>query len=154
MRVLFYWRPETSEEKRFQQIVESPVIDVEKEIFQSIEDLTVRLRQPLYDEIIAVFMITDQNDLSDILPIHHLLRCIRLILVLPDHEETTISKGLELYPRFISYIDSDFSDVTAVLEKMINGSSNMKTKERRVRKKFKKVLRKLLRVKFKHEKEV
>lgn len=103
-------------------MVELIVLDVEKKISRSIEDLTMQLRQSLYDEIIAVLMIADQNDLSDILSIHHLLRDTRLILILPDHDETTISKGHELYPRFVSYIDSDFSDITAVLDKMINGS--------------------------------
>ena len=129
MKIFFYWKPEHSEGERFQQKVESLIPADEKVICHSIEDLTERRRQHFNGEIIAVFLIADQNDLSDILSIHNVLRDIRLILILPDHERTTISKGHKLYPRFVSYIDSDFSDVTAVLDKMIHGSFKKKLRK-------------------------
>ena len=144
IRILFYWRFEHSEGKRFQHTVESLVTYGKKEIYHSIEDLKECLRQPLYDEIITVFLIADQNDLSDIISIHHLLRNNPLVLILPDHEETTVSEGHKMHPRFVSYIDSDFSDVAAVLNKMIHRTKNGKISERRVIEKFKKVLKKLL----------
>ena len=53
---------------------------------------------------------------------------IRKIIILPDGEQVTISLAHKLYPRFLSYIDSDFSDVAAVLKKMAT-SANSKNNE-------------------------
>ncbi len=136
MRVLYYWRRKHSEGKRFQQTVESLITFCENEIYHRIEDLKECLRQPLCDEIITVFLIADQSDQSDILSIQHLLRNNPIVLILPDHKETTISDGHKMHPRFVSYIDSDFSDVAAVLNKMIYSAKNEKIKERRLINKF------------------
>jgi hypothetical protein len=41
------------------------------------------------------------------------------IIVLPDQTPETVSMGHTLYPRFISYLDSDFKDIGSVLGKVI-----------------------------------
>lgn len=43
----------------------------------------------------------------------------RLILVLPDDDIETISQGHALRPRFVTYVESDFIDISAVLGKML-----------------------------------
>jgi hypothetical protein len=42
-----------------------------------------------------------------------------VILVLPDKEQKTLYLGRKFSPCFISYTDSDFSDVALVLAKMM-----------------------------------
>ena len=64
-------------------------------------------------------MAANKKQLSDLLLIKEELRNLKIILILPDSKSDTISGGHELYPRFVSYIDSDFKEVGAVLEKMI-----------------------------------
>jgi len=44
---------------------------------------------------------------------------MRIILILPDEDNETITMGHTLFPRFSTYADSDFKDVAAVLKKMI-----------------------------------
>ena len=63
---------------------------------------------------------TSQEELIDIIHIRELFRDIRIVLILPDREESTVAKGHRLYPRFFSYIDSDFKEIAAVLNKMLN----------------------------------
>jgi hypothetical protein len=62
---------------------------------------------------------SSREDLEAILSIVELFYDLRIILILPDRKKETISKGLKLYPRYLSYADGDFSDVAAVLEKML-----------------------------------
>ncbi len=55
----------------------------------------------------------------DLLAIRDFLSDIRMIVVLKDQEKDTITKAHRLYPRYITYADSDFIDVGAVLTKMM-----------------------------------
>lgn len=104
---------------RLRGIIESLVPKDNWEIFRTVETLSFRLRRPGYRPAIAVFLASSRKDLADILSIHDLLCDIRTILILPDREDDTVALGHALYPRFLSYIDSDFKDVAAVLEKMV-----------------------------------
>ncbi|MFC1552775.1 hypothetical protein ACFL6P_09470 [Candidatus Latescibacterota bacterium] len=88
-------------------------------IFNTMESLSSRLRQEMNSDIIVVILTVDNDDLSEVYTLRRILHDIRLILILPDLEESTISKGFECYPRFVSYINSDFTDVISVLNKMI-----------------------------------
>ncbi|NQT58554.1 MAG: hypothetical protein HQ557_06185 [Bacteroidetes bacterium] len=87
------------------------------EFFQTIDTLSQKLRQPQGYQSIAVLLASTQEELTDILTIRNLLDDVRIILILPDRNKETISKGHSLYPRFLTYVDSDFSWVAAVLKK-------------------------------------
>jgi hypothetical protein len=90
----------------------------------SIEKLVHRLRFPMTNDMVAVLLPMNSKELEHLISIRHLLRDIRIILVLPDSKDETISQGHALRPRFLSYQDGDFSDVAAVAAKMIAQSSN------------------------------
>jgi len=68
-----------------------------------------------------VLVATTQNDLIELIFKKHLFDDIPIILILPDRNNETISKGLKLYPRFFDYIDSDFSNVALVFFKCCFG---------------------------------
>jgi len=59
------------------------------------------------------------------LGIRDLLAETKIILLLPDRKRATVSKGHNLYPRFLTYMDGDFSDVAAVLQKMVSINSRL-----------------------------
>jgi hypothetical protein len=40
-------------------------------------------------------------------------------LVLPNHDRLTVSRGHSLGPRFMTYADTSFDEICAVLKKMI-----------------------------------
>lgn len=100
-------------------IIEGLGVNERIEIYRSINSLVQRLRKPTYDMDISILIAANKKQLSDILLIKKELRDVKIILILPDSESDTISGGHELYPRFVSYIDSDFKDVGTVLEKII-----------------------------------
>jgi hypothetical protein len=59
-----------------------------------------------------------RNEVSDLLLIRDGLSD-RRIVILPDMEPETLEKGHRLTPRFLTSIDGDPGEVTAVLVKMI-----------------------------------
>jgi hypothetical protein len=120
MTVLFYSTGEAGE--RLQKVIRDLVPKDKLEVYTSLEGFSDRLRKPMDDIPVAVILAASENDLLTILSISHLLYDVRFILVLPDREDPTVAIGHSLRPRFLSYTDSDFREVTAVLGKMIGGS--------------------------------
>lgn len=88
------------------------------EICKTISSLSSRLCQPKYDLDVAVFVSASKDELEALLSINNLIDDLPIILVLPDQDCETVSRGHILRPRFLTYLDSDFSDIVAVLEKM------------------------------------
>jgi hypothetical protein len=119
MNVLLYATETDGAGAQLQRAVEAVVPKKKTEVYRTIDGLSRRLRQPIYDVAVAVLFAATKKELSDILSIRGLLQDIRIILVLPDRDEETITKGHTLYPRFLTYADGDVLDVAAVLNKMV-----------------------------------
>ncbi len=94
---------------------------IPRELFYSLDELTERLRSPISDDIIALFVISDRQSLSDLLTIRPLLRNIRILLVLREQDEDCISAGHHLYPRYLTTISDDVEEIALVLNKMTRG---------------------------------
>jgi hypothetical protein len=114
---------------RLQRLIETLVPREEIEIHQTIDSLSRRLRQPIFNLDMAVLLATTKEELEDILSLRDLLSDVRSILVLPDREGDTNAQGHTLRPRFITYADSDFVELAAVLTKMLE-NANLTKKER------------------------
>ena len=67
----------------------------------------------------AVLFPTNRDELVMLVAFRHLLFDMQIILILPNGKSQTLSHGHALRPRFISYADSDFSDVAAVSHKIL-----------------------------------
>ena len=57
---------------------------------------------------------------------------VRIILILPDREHLTVIKGHTLSPSYTSYVDSNTTDVAAVLNKMISSLNTKKNEGARI----------------------
>ena len=122
MILLFYAREEHGAGERLQTLIEELVSEDNIEICMTIGSLFQRLRQPTYDLSIVVLLAADSQDLTELLSVRDLIWDLRLILILPDRETGTIAKGHILRPRFLTYLDSDFTEVAAVLKKMLSNT--------------------------------
>jgi hypothetical protein len=92
------------------------------EVYQSIEDLVHGLHR-LYDhDTIVLLQARDREELLHIASLRDLLQGLRVILLVPDREEETISLAHRLRPRFLSNSENDFSDIMNVLRKMLGYS--------------------------------
>src|SRR5271157_4046427 len=119
MNVLLYSTGEAGE--RLQEMVRNLVPKDKLEVYSTLDGFSERLRKPMDDIPVAVILAASEDDLLTILSISHLLYDVRFILILPDRDDPTVAIGHSLRPRFMSYADSDFREVTAVLGKMIGG---------------------------------
>ncbi len=90
------------------------------DFYQTIGSFSQKLRRPQGELSIAVLLAGTRDDLLDILSVKNLLERTRIIIILPDRNEDTISKGHTLFPRFLTYADCDFNWIKTVLEKMLS----------------------------------
>ena len=93
-------------------------------VVRSTENLLRILRQPLNGVAAAVIFDAAEQELNSLLPFKELLLRMPVILVLSDSKSETIAKGHSLRPRFVTYADSDFSDLRDVLQKMLGRMNN------------------------------
>lgn len=119
MNLLFHATMEEEAGKRLQGTIEKVVPKEKIEIYRTIDSLSHRLRQSLDSLSLAVILAHTEGELLNILSIRDLLNDIRLILIIPDRKKETLSKAHSLCPRFLSYIDDDFTDIVVVLDKML-----------------------------------
>lgn len=127
MKVLFYTGPAEENGEKIQSVVEALVPKQKIEIYRTTKTLSQRLRRPIGSLTLAVLFTATQEDFQDLLSLHDLLCDLRIVLILPDRDTETVSKGLTLRPRFFSFADSDFTEVSAVLAKMLKVYSEKST---------------------------
>jgi len=90
------------------------------EVDRTVEALCDRFHHPTIDRGIMILVPKDREQLEQLISIGDLFNDSPILLVLPDREPATISRGHRLYPRFVTYVDSDFSDLVSVLSKLIH----------------------------------
>lgn len=135
MNLLFYATVTNGPGKRLQRVIEGLVPRKRTETYRTIDSLARRLRRPRYDLAVVVLLAAGKQDLLDLLSIRDLLEDLRIVLLLPNRQKDTIAKGHTLRPRFLTYADSDFSDVAAVLRKMLENVYNNKKSSKKERNK-------------------
>lgn len=120
MKVLLYSTDQGVLSKRVLSILQRAASREQVEVFRDIHYLMQRLSLNLPDISILILLVQRQQVLSDLLLIRNHIIGHRVIMVLPDQEPETLSRAHLLYPRYLSYMDSDFKDLNAVLDKMIH----------------------------------
>ena len=128
MEVIFYAKAENKAGKKLQGIVEDVLPKNGIKVFRDIESLSDGIDWPnmTNGQAIAVMVAVNRDELESFYSIRDQLYDLRIILVLPDIESDTIAQGHSLRPRFITYADSDFMEVGAVLKKMMEYSQQIR----------------------------
>ncbi len=119
MKVILYAKEGHETGERLHNAIERLAPKAQVETYSTIETLLARLHQNPPNITVVVLLAADRKDLVELLSISNSLNDIRIILVLPDGDNEIVSLGHKLYPRFVSYMDSNFEDVAAVLNKML-----------------------------------
>jgi hypothetical protein len=119
MTLLIYSTKTENAGERLLKVIELLLPDKKFELCRSVDELSKRLRQPVFNPTIAILLTSSGKELQDILSIRELLEDTKIILIVPDTNPDTIAKGHMLRPRFLSDCNSDFVDVAAVLGQMI-----------------------------------
>lgn len=113
-------------EERLLRVIKTVVTAKNLRIYRTIDSLSKGLRRPRNDDDIAILLASSRVELHylNLISLRNLLSDLKIIVILPDSKPDTVSRVHVLRPRFMSYYDSDFQDVAAVLSRMIE---NMET---------------------------
>ena len=95
--------------------------DGEVEVIRLLASFTSRLRRPLGSHDIAVLMPPDENSLEWLneLYLDNLMNNLRLVIILPEQRDELLKIAHCMFPRYLTDIHSDFSDVKAVLYNLL-----------------------------------
>ncbi len=111
-------------EKRLVRAVEGAVPGVSLKIRRDVEGLRRRLLPGRRGLRAVVILAVTKQDLLAVMPLRDLLLGFRVIIVLPDSDDVTLAMGWGIWPRFVSYADSDFHDVAGVLGKIVGSAAD------------------------------
>ncbi|MGO9137829.1 MAG: hypothetical protein ACLP9S_16385 [Syntrophales bacterium] len=113
-------------EERLLRVIKTVVKARNLKIYRTIDSLSSELRRPRNHGDIAILLASSKVELQylNLNSLRNLLSDLKIIVILPDSNPDTVARAHILRPRFLSYCDSDFKDVAAVLSRMIE---NMET---------------------------
>lgn len=120
MIVLFYKSVCNENSDNLQKAIEQALGGGPLEVHPGLDSLLRRVRQSSYGQVIVVLLAGTRHHLARLIALRDQLKETRIILILPDRTDETIARGHTLYPRFLSYLDSNFDDVSAVLRKLLS----------------------------------
>jgi len=118
MQVIIYAHPENGKKedllkKIFQEVTSKSVM-----VFD-LESLFDLLRLKISEQmIVIVSLISTEREIGVLSAATSFFFNARHIIILSDNKNDLTSKALSLQPSYLSYLDSGFEDVCAVLNKM------------------------------------
>ena len=124
MRVVFYSSDSGETRDRLLRLLEDAAAPIRLDKFDGLGLLARFLGRLDIGQAVAVVVASDSKELSELISMRDWFSQLRLVLLVPDRTNETVSKGHLMRPRFLSYYDGDFSDVAAVLGKMIANSED------------------------------
>jgi hypothetical protein len=95
------------------------------EIFRTLDSLEERILQHNKISPAVVLYIAQKKDLHDLVNRGNTFKNTKLIMILPDHEKATINLAQTFSPDFLTFADSDFSDIRVSLSSMANELFNL-----------------------------
>ena len=117
--------------KGLQNVIETCIPSNCLEVFRNSRDFSQRIYKIPREIDVAVLFAQNHDQLSELISLKDFLMDVRIILILPDREHLTVIKGHTLSPSFTSYMDSNTTDVAAVLNKMFSSLTVKKTEAQR-----------------------
>lgn len=115
MRIQLYISGHAPEGDRLRAVLQDNMPGVPVVFSNNIDDLGREVQTAYNDKNIAVIMVAGPEELAELARLGSVWDRFWTILVLPGSEPEIISMGHALRPRFVTFTDGDFSDVSEVL---------------------------------------
>jgi len=119
MKLILYVDGKTEAGDRLLQKIENQVSADIVETYRSLDDFKQGLLRRRREPNIGILMAANAAELKRLITLGKLLTDMRILLVLPDRRKETVATGHRLWPRYISYADSNFEDVVAVVKQIL-----------------------------------
>jgi hypothetical protein len=118
VELIYYSARNGGPDERLRRVIELFFSKDRSGIFGDAVELAGALRRDSDASTIVIIHVISKEDLRVILEMKDLLTDRRIILILPDRDTSTIAMGHILRPRLMSFEDSDFFEIAAVLTRM------------------------------------
>ncbi len=89
------------------------------EVFRDLPSFAERLRRPKDPFSVVLVVGPSDEDLKKVAPLREYLKDSRIVLVLRDQSEKTISLAHRFLPTYITYLDNGTSGVVSVIKRVM-----------------------------------
>jgi len=107
MTYIYYANGYTEAGKILHQMLQSAFKKSWMKRCRTLDELTKRLHEPLYNISAAVLMINDRKEFEEILSLKDILWNIKLIIIISSHADISQINVHVLRPRFLTWTDTD-----------------------------------------------
>jgi hypothetical protein len=118
MQLLFYASRNDKDKKRLEAAIHKALPGHEIELFARLDALRERFCYIVEPDSIAVLLVADLEELTEMQMFRQLLPEIYVVMVIPDWQKSTLKLAHLLLPRFLCQRKDSFKDLTRVLKKM------------------------------------
>ena len=120
MQILFYYSKANETEHELYEMMKHLDSQIQIKTYRDWKIFKEELLEPKFDHPIIIILISRKDELLNAISIRDRIHEYKLMLILPDNDEETISLGHSLRPNFIAYDRGDLRDIKIVLKKMLN----------------------------------
>ncbi|MFO8058384.1 MAG: hypothetical protein R6V10_13930, partial [bacterium] len=117
--------------RQIKSALEKEVEELSLEVYEGLEGLCGRLRRPVEEPAIAVFLVSGRDDLQELLSIQRLLKSMRIMLVLEEGNRETLSVAHRLRPRYLGYKEDGLTAIPAVINTLVQRLQKDESMQRR-----------------------
>ena len=121
MKVLIYAKNKTEPLELLQRVINKVIPHNDLKKITTINALCQQLKNSTItknNETITILLIDDQYELQELMKMRDQLTETKIILILPDKNPVTVKLGHALFPRYLDFTDSNFSEIGSVLIKI------------------------------------
>lgn len=121
MKVLVYAKNKTKPLELLLRVVSRIISANDFKEISSIDALCRQLKNNTITQnnmTLTILLIEDHEELRNLLIMQSQLKETRIILILPDKKLESINMGHALFPRYLDFTDSNFTEVGEVLKKI------------------------------------
>ena len=93
------------------------------EVLRQLNGLIQRLRMPISALGMLIFVPANRQELSVVSSFLTEMPGLQIVLVLPDRESETLAMARTLRPRFLAYLNGDYSELMEVVKEILNDSA-------------------------------
>jgi hypothetical protein len=119
MSVVVYSGESPASIRQIESVVEQVAPEHRVSVCRDLRALRRRLYGSRENLRIAILKAADRNELEGLVLLRDLLSDIRIVLIVPDQDEITVSLAHRLRPRFLARADGDWDEIRMVLGNMI-----------------------------------
>ncbi len=119
MKLYVYAPKNLATSTRLEKVLNKHKAIINISFFREFDVFIQQFKQPAGIDAVIVILISNTETLSLFYSYFDLLEGTQIILVLPNRELKTLTQAHLLRPRYLSFTDTDLSDIEQVLKKML-----------------------------------